>query len=153
MRKILFALLAVSSPAFALQPVDPFTFMEGNVVLAITQHGTLAYEYGENNTRNVCLLSNVIEVGKIKDSYVFGLDAGINGATAPVEGETSIGWTAGAKLNLNALVNKKLSIEPEWAFLKSFEYSLRYAYNSALEDDKWRWTLALGYAFGPATPQ
>lgn len=130
---------------------DPFSFLKGNAVLAITQHGSLAYEYGERNTRNVSLLDNVAEFGKFKDSYLVGIDAGIDGATAPQEGQTSIGWTAGGKLNLNALVNNKINVKPEWTFIKSLEYSVRYAYSSTLHHP--RWTLAIAYGFGPATPK
>lgn len=152
MKKILmFLFWAGLTPLCYADVTDPFTFLQGNAVLAVTQHGSLSYEYGERSTKNISLLDNVAEAFKLKDSYLLSADAGIDGATAPQEGQTSIGWTAGIKINLNSLVNKSIQVAPEWTFIKSLEYSVRYAYSSSLR--KVRPTLVISYGFGPATPK
>lgn len=131
---------------------DPFTFMKGNVVLALTQEGTVTYEYGSAGQARVAVLDSIVRFIPMKGNYLLTLDGGVNGTSLPGETSSLIGATTGLRINLNAPVNAYGSLSPAWVFLQSLQYGPRIAYES--EGPKhYSLTFAMNYAFGPATPK
>lgn len=148
-KMLMFLFWAGLTPLCYADVTDPFTFLQGNAVLAVTQHGSVVYSYGERGTKNVAVLDNIAEAVKVKNTYLLALDAGINGASGVQEGQSSFGYSVGVKLNIGAIVKGSFAIKPEWEFINSLSYGLRWGYESTLHHPQA--ALVIGYDFGPAT--
>jgi len=150
---VLIACMGSFCPVFADQPIlFPTTaqnsFLGGQVIATLTNHGTFAEEYRKGQ-KQVILSDNFIEAGHINGQYIVALDGSLYQNPA----KTGLDYEAGLRLNLHAIVNRYVTLTPQWqAVLGNIEYYPRVGFDFGRNSTHaWLATFNLGLGFGPGS--
>ena len=142
------------APAVIYPTTAQNTFLGGQVVAEIMNHGAFYEEY-RRGQKQIIVSDDIIEAGHIASQYLFGLSGNVY--QNPVT--TGPDFEAKLKLNLNAVVNKYVTLTPQYeAILGNLQYSVAAGYDFGQNQSHgWIATFDLGLGFGPgagvAAPQ
>lgn len=153
MKKIVVGFLVAfgifTGKAFADTVTFPTTadnsFLDGQIIVTLINHGSFSEEYRKGQ-KQVILSDNVIEAGHVGGQYIVAADASVYQDPR----KTGLDYEAGLRLNLHALVNRYVTLTPQWqAVLGNLEYYPRVGYDfGADKNHTWIATFNLGFGFG-----
>lgn len=120
-------------------------FLGNQVIVTLINHGSFAEEFRKGQ-KQVILSDNVIEAGHVGGQYLLAADASVYQNPAL----THLDYEAGLRLNLHALVNRFVTLTPQWnAVLGNLEYYPRVGYDFGTNNSHaWFATFNLGFGFG-----
>lgn len=138
------SIIKADTPAFPTTAEN--SFLNGQVIATIINHGSFSEEYRKGQ-KQVILSDNIIEVGHLGSQYIFAADASLYQDPR----KTSLDYEAGVRLNLHALVNRYVTLTPQWqSIVGNIEYYGRVGYDFGQDKDHaWIATFNLGFGFGP----
>lgn len=140
-----------SMPVFAATPPVTFpttaqnSFLGDQLIVTLINHGSFAEEY-RHGQKQVILSDNIIEAGHLAGQYIVAVDASLY----QNPGTTSLDYEAGLRLNLHSIVNRYVTLTPQWqAVLGNIEYYPRIGYDFGTDSaHAWIATFNLGFGFG-----
>ena len=107
-------------------------FCEGlgdQVTGAFVGNAKVAMEYTSKGRVQYEFLDNVIEIGRVKEGRIVGIDLAVIGEQLPNDTVKAVEWGSGVKLHLSPLIKQYVSFNPEWEFVNNLEIDGRYSYN------------------------
>jgi hypothetical protein len=136
----------VSTTTVVFPPTASTSFLEGQIVAEIINHGTFSEEY-RRGEKQIVLSDNIIEAGHLNSQYVAAIDASLY--QNPLK--TNLDAEVGLRLNLHALVNRFITFTPAWqTIVGNLEYYPRVGYDFGQDRDHvWFASFNLGLGFGP----
>jgi hypothetical protein len=156
MKKIIIAAIAVlclsnyakadTTPAVVFPTSAQNAYLGNQVIVTIINHGTFTEEY-RKGLKQLILSDNIIEAGHLNGQYIVALDGSLYQKT----GATKLDYEAGIRLNLHAIVNRYVTLTPQYqAILGNLEYYPRVGYDFGQDRAHgWIATFNLGLGFGP----
>lgn len=130
---------ADTTPTTTVPTTAQNSFFEQQVITTLINHGSIYEEY-RRGQKQMVVSDNVIEIGHLKSQYLVGLAANLN---SQLKAEATL------RLNMNALINKYVVYQPEWAWLSNLEYFPAVGYDFGEgKAHAWIATVNLGFGFG-----
>lgn len=136
-------LLLAALPSFA-------DALRDQIDATLLGHVETTTEFTTRGEARLQLLDTVILIGKFDGQYLAGIDLGFLGDAKPDTSQrTGVNYTAGIKFHLAPIIRKKVTLAPEWDFLRALEINPRWSYDFTAHRGVLGIDLALAFALHP----
>ena len=139
------AAFADTTPPVTFPTTAQNAYLNNQIIVTLINHGSFSEEY-RHGQKQVILSDNIIEAGHIAGQYIVAADASMY--QNPLK--TGVDFEAGLRLNLHAIVNRYVTLTPQWqSVVGNLEYYPRVGYDwGADKAHAWIATFNLGFGFG-----